>query len=53
MKIFLIFDPPTITAQMNKVAIVNNRPIFYKPEKVEQARATIITHLKPCLIFVE
>ena len=47
MKIFLIFDPPTITAQMNKVAIVNNRPIFYKPEKVKQARATIITHLKP------
>ncbi|MDD2259442.1 MAG: RusA family crossover junction endodeoxyribonuclease [Bacilli bacterium] len=47
MKIFLIIDPPTITAQQNKVTIINGRPIFYKPEKLMQARRTIIKHLKP------
>ena len=47
MKIFLLLDPPTVTAQMNKVAIVNNKPVFYKSEKLKQARNTLITHLKP------
>jgi len=47
MKIFLLLDPPTITAQENKVALVNHKPIFYKPEKLKQARRTLITHLKP------
>ena len=47
MKIFLLLDPPTITAQENKVALVNHKPIFYKPEKLKQARRILITHLKP------
>jgi len=47
MKIFLLLDPPTITAQQNKVALVNNKPAFYKPEKLKQARKELITHLKP------
>lgn len=47
MKIFLLLDPPTVTAQMNKVSIVNNKPVFYKSEKLKQARNTLITHLKP------
>jgi crossover junction endodeoxyribonuclease RusA len=47
MKIFLLLDPPTVTAQMNKVAIVNNKPVFYKSEKLRQARKTLIAHLKP------
>jgi Holliday junction resolvase RusA-like endonuclease len=47
MKIFLLLDPPTITAQQNKVALINNKPVFYKPEKLKQARRTLITHLKP------
>lgn len=34
MKIFLLLDPPTVTAQMNKVAIVNNKPVFYKSELI-------------------
>ena len=46
MKIFLLLDPPTITAQQNKVTIINGRPIFYKPEKLKQARKEIIKHLK-------
>ncbi len=47
MKIFLLLDPPTITAQENKVTLVNHKPIFYKPEKLKQARRILITHLKP------
>jgi len=47
MKIFLLLDPPTVTAQQNKITLVNNKPVFYKPEKLKQARRTIIKHLKP------
>ena len=47
MKIFLLLDPPTVTAQQSKVALINNKPVFYKPEKLKQARLTIIKHLKP------
>jgi Holliday junction resolvase RusA-like endonuclease len=47
MKIFLLLDPPTITAQQHKLTLVKNRPIFYKPEKLKQARSIIIKHLKP------
>ena len=47
MKIFLLLDPPTVTAQQSKVALINNKPVFYKPEKLKQARRTLITHLKP------
>ena len=47
MKIFLLLDPPTITAQQNKITLVKNKPVFYKPEKLKQARSTIIKYLKP------
>lgn len=47
MKIFLLLDPPTVTAQMNKIRIVGNKPIFYKTEKLKQARSSLIKHLKP------
>lgn len=47
MKIFLLLDPPTVTAQQNKITLVNNKPVFYKPEKLKQARRTIIRYLKP------
>lgn len=47
MKFFLLLDPPTVTAQQNKITLVNKKPVFYKPEKLKQARSTIIKHLKP------
>jgi Holliday junction resolvase RusA-like endonuclease len=40
-------EPPTVTAQQAKVAVVGNRPMFYKPEKVKTARQMLIRHLKP------
>lgn len=47
MKIFLLMNPPTVTAQERKVAMVKNKPIFYKPEKVKQAKAELMKHLRP------
>jgi crossover junction endodeoxyribonuclease RusA len=47
MKMFLLMEPPTVTAQQAKVAVVGNRPMFYKPEKVKTARQMLIRHLKP------
>ena len=47
MKMFLLMNPPTVTAQERKVALVKNKPIFYKPENVKKAKAEIIKYLKP------
>ena len=47
MKLFLLMEPPTVTAQQAKVAVVGNRPMFYKPEKVKAARQMLIRHLRP------
>lgn len=44
---FLLMNPPTVTAQESKVAIVRNKPIIYKPEKIKQAKKEIIKHLMP------
>lgn len=37
--------PPTATAQMHKVAVVNGKPIFYDPPEIKQARAKLKGHL--------
>lgn len=44
---FLLMNPPTVTAQESKVAIVRNKPIIYKTEKIKQAKKEIIKHLMP------
>lgn len=46
MKIFLLLDPPRATAQMQKVSVVNGKPRFYKPPKVQKAKNDLIKHLK-------
>lgn len=47
MKIFLLLDPPTATAQERKVTIVHNRPVFYQPEKLKEAKKILWLHLRP------
>ena len=47
MRIFLLIDPPTVTAQETQVAVVRNKPVFYKPEKLKEAKKEIIKHLMP------
>ena len=47
MRIFLLMNPPTVTAQENQVTVVRNKPVFYKPEKLKEAKKEIIKHLMP------
>lgn len=47
MKIFLLMNPPTATAQERKVTVVRGKPIFFKPENVKRAQAEIVRHLRP------
>lgn len=47
MKMFLLMNPPTVTAQESKVAVVKNKPVIYKTEKIKQAKREIIKHLRP------
>lgn len=47
MKMFLLLDPPTTTAQMKKIGIVHGKPYVYTPENVKQAKDVIIKHLAP------
>ena len=47
MKIFLLLDPPTATAQERQVTIVRNRPIFYQPEKLKEAKRILRLYLRP------
>ena len=47
MRIFLLIDPPPVTAQETQVAVVRNKPVFYKPEKLKEAKKEIIKHLMP------
>jgi Holliday junction resolvase RusA-like endonuclease len=46
----MIFDikisPPTSTAQMKKVRIVNGHPVFYEPAKVKAAKQLLISALR-------
>ncbi|HQO00543.1 MAG TPA: RusA family crossover junction endodeoxyribonuclease [Bacilli bacterium] len=47
MKMFLLLDPPTATAQERQVTVVKNRPIFYQPEKLKEAKNILRHHLRP------
>lgn len=45
MEFFLRMNPPTATAQMKKVQVVNGKPIFYDPPKVKAARNKLMAFL--------
>ena len=47
MKFFLLLDPPTVTAQEKKVAIIRGKPRIYEPENVAKAKSELKKHLKP------
>ncbi len=46
MKIILEMDPPRTTAQEQKIAVVNGKPIIYKPHKLKTAREELLMRLK-------
>lgn len=45
MNFFLAMNPPTVTAQERKVKVVRNKPIFYDPQQVKDARNLLCGHL--------
>ncbi|MCD8107280.1 MAG: RusA family crossover junction endodeoxyribonuclease [Oscillospiraceae bacterium] len=45
MKFFIEMIPPTVTAQMKKVRVVRNKPIYYDPPKVKEAKKAFCYHL--------
>ena len=45
MNFFIAITPPTATAQERKVRVVKNRPIFYDPPAVKEARNVLSAHL--------
>ncbi len=47
MEFFIEMNPPTVTAQMKRVRVAGNKPIFYDPPKVKAARQELMSHLEP------
>ena len=45
MDFYMDIIPPTATAQMKKVRVVNGKPMFYEPEKVKAAKNLLIRGL--------
>ena len=45
MNFFIAITPPTATAQERKVRIVKNRPIFYDPPAVKEAKDKLSAYL--------
>ncbi|HOD02885.1 MAG TPA: RusA family crossover junction endodeoxyribonuclease, partial [Clostridiales bacterium] len=45
MNFFIAMNPPTATAQMKQVRIVNGKPLFYDPASVKAARKLLTGHL--------
>lgn len=45
MRFFMAMEPPTCTHQEKKVAVLNGKPVFYDPPRVNAARLKLIGHL--------
>lgn len=45
MEFFISVNPPTSTAQMKQVRVVNGKPLFYDPPAVKEARKLLTGHL--------
>ena len=45
MEFFIAMNPPTATAQMKQVRVVNNKPIFYDPPAVKEAKEKLLANL--------
>ena len=47
MEFFINMNPPTATAQMKQVRVVHNKPMFYDPPAVKDARQALTAYLAP------
>ena len=42
---FMAMNPPTVTHQEHKVAVINGKPHFYEPPELKAARQLLSSHL--------
>lgn len=42
---FMAMDPPTVTHQGHKVAVINGKPVFYDPPEVKSAKLKLCGYL--------
>lgn len=42
---FIAMNPPTVTHQKHKVAVVHGKPVFYDPPELKAARQKLMAHL--------
>ncbi len=45
MQFFISMNPPTATAQMKQVRVVKNKPVFYDPPSVKEAKKALLANL--------
>lgn len=45
IEFFMAMEPPTVTAQEQKVAVINGKPVFYDPPEVKAAKRKLIAYL--------
>lgn len=45
MDFFMAMDPPAITHQEHKVAVIKGKPVFYDPPELKAARQKLIGYL--------
>lgn len=45
LEFFMAMDPPTVTHQEQKVAVIHGKPVFYDPPEVKVARLKLIGYL--------
>ena len=45
IEFFIAMNPPTITYQEHKVAVVHGKPVFYDPPELKAARQKLMAHL--------
>lgn len=42
---FMAMNPPTVTHQEHKVAVINGKPVFYDPPELKAARQKLMAYL--------
>ena len=47
MNFFLEIEPPTVTAQEHKVAVINGKPRIYEPARLREAKKIFRNALRP------
>lgn len=45
IEFFMPMEPPTVTAQEHKVAVIKGKPVFFDPPEVKNARSKLVAHL--------